>query len=120
MLYRLYKENKYGEEITHFLKQKNIPLYSKRSANLFDQVLIQQIIKILDYIACELDQPNEGANILFEILHFKWWGISPITIATLTVEANQLKYNNSNNSFRKVLVDKTKGVLLKEQRQCRF
>jgi DNA helicase-2/ATP-dependent DNA helicase PcrA len=106
----LYKENKYGEEITHFLKQKNIPLYSKRTANLFDQVLIQQIIKILDYIACELDQPNEGANILFEILHFKWWGISPITIATLTVEANQLKYNNSNNSFRKVLVDKTKDA----------
>ena len=106
----LYKENKYGEEISHFLKQKNIPLYSKRTANLFDQVLIQQIIKILDYIACELDQPNEGANILFEILHFKWWGISPITIATLTVEANQLKYNNSNNSFRKVLVDKTKDA----------
>jgi DNA helicase-2/ATP-dependent DNA helicase PcrA len=106
----LYKENKYGEEITHFLKQKSIPLYSKRTANLFDQVLIQQIIKILDYIACELDQPNEGANILFEILHFKWWGISPITIATLTVEANQLKYNNSNNSFRKVLVDKTKDA----------
>jgi len=106
----LYKENKYGEEITHFLKQKNIPLYSKRTANLFDQVLIQQIIKILDYIACELDQPNEGANILFEILHFKWWGISPMTIATLTVESNQLKYNNSNNSFRKVLVDKTKDT----------
>jgi DNA helicase-2/ATP-dependent DNA helicase PcrA len=106
----LYKENKYGEEITHFLKQRNIPIYSKRSANLFDQVLIQQIIKILDYIACELDQPNEGANILFEILHFKWWDISPITIATLTVEANQLKYNNSNNSFRKVLVDKTKDA----------
>lgn len=72
--------------------------------------MIQQIIKILDYIACELDQPNEGANILFEILHFKWWGISPMTIATLTVEANQLKYNNSNNSFRKVLVDKTKDA----------
>jgi len=106
----LYKENKYGEEISHFLKQKNIPLYSKRTTNLFDQVLIQQIIKILDYIACELDQPNEGANLLFEILHFKWWGIAPITIATLTVEANQLKYNNSSNSFRKVLIDKTKDT----------
>ncbi|MCX6332010.1 MAG: ATP-dependent DNA helicase [Bacteroidetes bacterium] len=103
----LFKENKYGEEITHFLKQKNIPLYSKRTANLFDQVLIQQIIKILDYLACEWDQPNEGANILFEILHFKWWNISPITIATLTVEANQLKYNSATNTFRKVLLDKT-------------
>jgi DNA helicase-2/ATP-dependent DNA helicase PcrA len=106
----LYKEHKYGSEIAHFLQQKNIPIYSRRTANLFDQILIQQILKILDYLACEWDQPNEGANLLFEILHFKWWQISPITIATLTVEANQLKYGAPENSFRKVLVDKTQEV----------
>jgi DNA helicase-2/ATP-dependent DNA helicase PcrA len=106
----LYKENKYGEEIAHFLQQKNIPIYSKRTANLFDQVLIQQIIKILDYLACEWDQPNEGANLLFEILHFKWWHISPITIAVLTTEANQLKYGNPEKSFRQVLVEKTQDA----------
>ena len=106
----LYKEHQYGAEIAHFLQQKNIPIYSRRTANLFDQILIQQILKILDYLACEWDQPNEGANLLFEILHFKWWQISPITIATLTVEANQLKYNHKENSFRKVLVDKTQEV----------
>jgi len=72
----LYKENKYGEEIAHFLQQKNIPLFSKRTANLFDQVLIQQIIRILDYLACEWDQPNEHPE----------------------------------NTFRKVLIDKTKEV----------
>jgi DNA helicase-2/ATP-dependent DNA helicase PcrA len=106
----LYKENKYGEEITHFLQQKNIPIYSKRTANLLDQVLVKQILKILDYLACEWDQPNEGANILFEILHFKFWNISPITIAMLTTEANQLKYNAPENTYRKVLVDKAQGV----------
>jgi len=106
----LFKENKYGTEIAHFLQQKNIPIYSRRTANLFDQTLIQQILKILDYLACEWDQPNEGANILFEILHFKWWQISPITIAMLTVEANQLKYGAPENTFRKVLVDKTQEV----------
>ncbi|TRZ79102.1 MAG: ATP-dependent helicase, partial [Chitinophagaceae bacterium] len=67
-------------------------------------------LKILDYLACEWDQPNEGANILFEILHFKFWNISPITIAMLTTEANQLKYNAPENTFRKVLVDKAQGV----------
>ena len=106
----LYKEHKYGSEIAHFLQQKNIPIYSRRTANLFDQILIQQILKILDYLACEWDQPNEGANLLFEILHFKWWQISPITIATLTVEANQLKYGAPENSFRKVLVEKTQEI----------
>jgi DNA helicase-2/ATP-dependent DNA helicase PcrA len=106
----LYKENRYGEEIAHFLQQKNIPVYTKRTANLLDQTLIKQIITLLDYLNCELDQSYEGAHLLFEILHFKWWNISPITVATLTFEANQLKYSDSNNSFRKVLVDKTQEV----------
>jgi DNA helicase-2/ATP-dependent DNA helicase PcrA len=75
-----------------------------------DQILIKQIITILDYLVCELDQPYEGANLLFEILHFKWWNISPITIAKLTFEANHLKYGAAENSFRKVLVDKTQQV----------
>ena len=106
----LYKEHKYGTEIAHFLQQKNIPIFTRRTANLLDQTLVKQIITILDYINCELDQPYEGANLLFEILHFKWWDISPITIAKLTFEANQLKYGTSENSFRKVLVEKTQQV----------
>jgi DNA helicase-2/ATP-dependent DNA helicase PcrA len=106
----LYKEHKYGEEIAHFLQQKNIPVYTRRTTNLLDQILIKQIITILDYLVCELDQPYEGANLLFEILHFKWWNISPITIAKLTFEANHLKYGAAENSFRKVLVDKTQQV----------
>lgn len=106
----LYKEHKYGEEIAHFLQQKNIPVYTRRTANLLDQVLVKQINTILDYLVCELDQPYEGANLLFEILHFKWWNISPITIAKLTFEANHLKYGAPENSFRKVLVEKTQQV----------
>ncbi len=106
----LYKEHKYGEEIAHFLQQKNIPVYTKRTANLLDQTLVKQIITILEYLVCELDQPYEGANLLFEILHFKWWKISPITIAKLTFEANQLKYGAPENAFRKVLVEKTQQV----------
>ena len=106
----LYKEHQYGAEIAHFLMQKKIPVFTRRTANLLDQTLIKQIIAILDYLNCELDQPYEGANLLFEILHFKWWKISPITIAKVTVEANQLKYGNTENAFRKVLVDKTQQV----------
>lgn len=106
----MYKEHQYGTEIAHFLMQKKIPVFTRRTANLLDQTLIKQIITILDYLNCELDQPYEGANLLFEILHFKWWKISPITIAKVTVEANQLKYGNSENAFRKVLVDKTQQV----------
>lgn len=113
----LYKEHKYGEELAHYLQQKNIPIFAKRTANLLDEVIIKQLISILAYLDCELDQPYEGDQLLFEILHYKWWGIAPITIAKITFEANQLKYQQPENSFRKILVEKTQqiqGVMFQE------
>lgn len=106
----LAKENKYGEQIAHFLQQKSLPIYTKRTANLFDEILIQQILTILKYLAAEWDQPNEGTGMLFEILHFSFFHIQPITIAKLTYEANLLKMGNEKNTFRTVLVEKTKHI----------
>lgn len=103
----LFKENKYGEEIAHYLQQKNIPVYTKRTINLLEQTLIKQITTILEYLACEWDQSYEGDNLLFEILHYGYWKIPPITIAKLSFEASQLKYEATGNAFRKVLVEKT-------------
>jgi len=40
----IYKENKYGEELSQFFKLKNIPVYSKRSINIFDIPLAQKLL----------------------------------------------------------------------------
>jgi DNA helicase II / ATP-dependent DNA helicase PcrA len=104
----IYKENKYGDVLANYLALKDIAYYSKRSTNLFDVPLAKKIIKVIEYLAAELDVPYSGDEILFEILHYDWFNISPIEIAKLTLEVAQTKYdkNKSVSSIRALLFNK--------------
>lgn len=102
----IYKENKYGDELSLYLKQKNIPYYSKRSLNVFTVPIAQQIIQILNYIAAEHDTPYEGDEMLFEILHYNFFNIKPIDIAKLSVEVASKMFSENKTSIRKLLFDK--------------
>ncbi len=77
----IYRENKYGDELTKYFKLRKIPVYSRRSVNLLHEPLILHIITVLRYLAAEHDMPYEGDEMLFEILHFNWFGIPPVEIA---------------------------------------
>jgi len=103
----LYKENKYGDLLTEFLKIKNIPVYSKRDLNLFDIPLAQKIILLLQYIAAEHDIPFGGDEMLFEILHFNWFNIPPIEIAKLSIEVADKQFGEHKTSIRKLLAEKS-------------
>ncbi len=102
----IYKENKYGEELTKYFKQKNIPAYSKRSINILTIPFAKKIIQILGYLHAEHDIPYGGDEMLFEILHFDFYKIPPIEIARLTVEVNNKRYAGEQTSIRKLLNDK--------------
>jgi DNA helicase-2/ATP-dependent DNA helicase PcrA len=104
----IYKENRYGEELARFLQLKNIPVYSRRSLDLFGIPLAQQVILLLRYLAAEHDAPYGGDEMLFEILHFHFFGISPMEIAKLSVEAADKQYNDQHQrtSIRRLLYEK--------------
>ncbi len=102
----IYKENKYGEELALFLKQKNISYFSKRQLNIFNQPIAKQIILILEYLAAEHDRPYEGDEMLFEILHFSFFKIKPIDIAKLSVEVAAKQFGDNKTSIRELLFTK--------------
>ena len=102
----IYKENKYGEELARFFGLKNIPVYSKRSIDLFTIPLAQQILLLLRYLAAEHDAPYGGDEMLFEILHFRFWGIAPIEIAKLSVEVADRQFGDQRTSIRRLLTEK--------------
>ena len=102
----IYKENKYGEELARFLQLKNIPAYSKRSLDLFSIPLVQQIILLLRYLAAEHDAPYGGDEMLFEILHFHFFGIAPMEIAKLSVEVADKQFGEQRTSIRRLLYEK--------------
>ena len=73
----LYRENKFGDSLTKYFQQKKIPVFSKRSLNLFDIPLARKILQILRYLAAEHDTPYGGDEMLFEILHFDFYDVPP-------------------------------------------
>lgn len=106
----IYKENKYGEELTSYFKLRNVPVYSKRSVNILEWPLAQKILLIIKYLAAEHDIPYGGDEMLFEILHFDWFHIPPIEIAKLSVEAAEKKFSHEKTSLRQLLFDKSNAA----------
>jgi len=102
----IYKENKYGEELATYFRLKNIPVFSKRSLNILEHPFAKKVINILRYLNAEHDIPYGGDEMLFEILHYDFYHITPIDIAKLTVEVNNKRYNGDLTSIRRLLADK--------------
>ncbi|MEO8583326.1 MAG: ATP-dependent DNA helicase [Flavitalea sp.] len=106
----IFKENRYGEELIKLFHHRNIPAYSKRSINLMDVPLAKKIIQILTYLAAEHDAPYGGDEMLFEILHFDFFGIPPIEIAKLSVEVSEKFYSDNKTSIRRLLYEKANSA----------
>jgi DNA helicase-2/ATP-dependent DNA helicase PcrA len=102
----IYRENKYGEELAKFFRQKNIPVYSKRSLNLFEIPFARKLLLILEYLAAEHDVPYGGDEMLFEILHFDFYRIPPIVIAKLSVEVAEKQFGENKTSLRRLISEK--------------
>ncbi|MBI1343261.1 MAG: AAA family ATPase [Terrimonas sp.] len=103
----IYKENKYGNELSSFLQLKNIPVYNKRNMNIFEIPLARKIILLMDYLAAEHDIPYGGDEMLFEILHFNWFEIPPIEIAKLSIAVAERRFGDQKTSIRQLIAEKS-------------
>ena len=103
----IYRENKYAEELSNYLRLKKIAYYNKRNLNILDQPLIQQVLLVMNYLCAEHDIPYSGDEMLFEILHFEWLNISPIEIAKASMQVSELKFKGNITSLRQWLVEET-------------
>lgn len=102
----IYKEHSYGEELAAFFRFKQLPYYSKRELNILELPLAQKLLLILKYVAAELDMPTGGDEMLFEILHFDWFGIPPLLVAQLSMEVAAKQFSADKISIRALLQQK--------------
>ncbi len=103
----IYKEHKYGNELTGYFKLRNIPVYSKRFENLLEIPLAKKIVLILRYLAAEQEMPFSADEMLFELLHAEWFNIPAIEIAKITAECATLKYSDNPVSLRLLIHQRT-------------
>ncbi len=107
----IYRENKPNEELARYFQQKQIPVYSKRDVNILHEQVAKQLLQLLRYLTAEHHIPFSGDELLFEILHYQWFGIPSIEIAKLSAEASSRNLNNQKISLRQLIAEKLQGPL---------
>ncbi len=80
----IYAKHRQIENIVDLLEKKNIPYSVKKKINILDQPIVQQILNILTYIQAEHHKPNSGEYLLFEIMHYRYFGINPRDVARIS------------------------------------
>jgi len=73
----IYAKHRQAENIITLLEKKNIPYNVKKKINILELPIIQQILNILTYLKEEHHKPNSGEYLLFEIMHYRFFNISP-------------------------------------------
>jgi len=87
----LYAQHKQAENIIALMERKGIPYNVKKPVNILDVPVIEQIIKILQYLDAERKKPFSAEDALFEIMHAPYFGIQPTDIALLSLYLQEHK-----------------------------
>lgn len=109
----IYRENKYGEELAEYFRLKGLPFYSKRNINLFNVPFARKILNLLRYVASELETPNSGDDLLFEIMHYDFYKIQPVDAAKISIKVAEKGFQEK-TSIRQFLHEwqKTRNLSL--------
>lgn len=121
MIAIIYKEHRFGDELLKFLQMQQVPFYVKRSVDLLKDNFISKILNVIRYTIAELDTPNSGEPLLFEILHYDFFKISPFRIATICNEIAGNRKKEAADSLRSYLnqlSDSNKGTLFADDEQA--
>lgn len=81
----IYRSHAQVENLVKIMERKQIPLNIKQRVNILTLPFVKNLITILRYIHMERKEPNspEAERLLFEIMHYSYFGIDPRDIARI-------------------------------------
>ena len=96
----IYRNHSQSDEIIRYLASRDIPVATRRRADLLREPLIERLLLVLRYLSSELQRPHSGERLLFELLHEPWFGIPPLALARLTLEIGRRNQERRVTSWR--------------------
>ena len=93
----IYRKHANAEDLIKYLHFKGIPLNQKRKINAFDLPEVQRLVNILRYLHLEYSKPYSGEYLLFEILHYYYFGLKPKDIGLMTIHCSRLTDKQSDD-----------------------
>lgn len=87
----IYRKHKLVENLVKVLEQKKIPLNLKQRVNILKLPFIKNLINLLTYIQHEFEKPHSSESLLFEIMHYEFFGISPRDVARISLHCSHIE-----------------------------
>ncbi|MBS1501352.1 MAG: ATP-dependent helicase [Bacteroidetes bacterium] len=97
----IYRNHNQAEQLVTYLDAQKIAVNIKRKIDILALPFGEKIINILRYLAMEMDSPYSGDDLLFEIMHYDFFGIPPIDIAKASVAVSKENYRTVNDDAPK-------------------
>jgi len=94
----IYRNHSQVEELLQYLDVEKIAVNTKRKIDVLEQPFGEKIITILRYLAMEMDSPYSGDELLFEIMHYDFFGIAPIEVAKASIAVAKENYATASNN----------------------
>lgn len=109
----IYAQHKQADNIIALMERKNIPFSVKKPVNILDLPIIDQLIKLIDYLVRENTLAFSGEALLFELLHAPCFGIHAVDIASLSLFMQQNKAKDKTLGNWRMLI--SNGLMLEAQ-----
>lgn len=87
----IYREHRQAEDLLKYLRHSNVAVNIRKKADILSDPLIDKLLCIMEYLHMELKKPHSGEHLLFKIMHFDFYGISPLEVAAISLETNKQK-----------------------------
>ncbi|HYG41008.1 MAG TPA: ATP-dependent DNA helicase [Cytophagales bacterium] len=87
----IYRKHKLVENLVKVMEQKKIPLNLKQRVNILKLPFIKNLIHLLTYLQQEFERPHSAENLLFEVMHYDFFGISPRDIARISLHCSHIE-----------------------------
>ncbi len=109
----IYKEHAVGQELSRYFRLKGIPVHAKRKVNALKDPFGEKLINILRYLAMETTSPFSGEELLFKLMHYDFYSISPMDVARISVEVR--RHNRSGNAAKTTMRELIHSIALKQE-----
>lgn len=81
----IYPRHRQSGPLIELLEKRQLPYTTRRRANALHLPMSRQVRLLLEYFALEFKTPFSGDHLLFQALHFNFFGLHPDDLATLSL-----------------------------------
>jgi len=99
----LYRNNRQVEQITRYLTVKGIPYNARKRENVLQTPLIKQLVTIITYLHREATKPHTEEGMLFTILHYPVFQLTPLQVAQLFATNRSVDWSVPKKPVREVM-----------------